>query len=113
MGDVLWNMAGVAGCDALQACDTFGVGFGVERDVLEICAALVAVEAGWVKTLAGSRENTAGNRKGTVSAEGARLTKGGSVVGCRFWNGRCVRVMVQWCLLSGCWKRAMRRGARW
>ena len=50
--------------------------------MLEVCVALVAVEAGRVKTLACGRENTAGDRKGTVSAEGARLTKGGSVVGC-------------------------------
>ena len=50
--------------------------------MFEVGIALVAVEAGWVKTLACSRENTTSDRKGTVSAEGARLTKGGSVVGC-------------------------------
>ena len=50
--------------------------------MLEICIALVAVEAGWVKTLACRRENTASDWKGTVSAEGARLAKRRSVVGC-------------------------------
>jgi hypothetical protein len=80
--DVVWDVASVAGCDALQACNAFGIGFGVESDVLEVCVALVAVEAGWVKALPSCRENTTGDGKGTVSAEGARLAKRGSVVGC-------------------------------
>jgi hypothetical protein len=80
--DVVWDVASVAGCDTLQACNAFGVGFGVESDVLEVCVALVAVEAGRVKALASCRENTTGDWKGTVSAEGARLAKGRGVVGC-------------------------------
>ena len=59
-----------------------GVGLGVESDVLEVCVTFVAVEAGRVEALASCRENTTGDWKGTVSAEGARLAKGGSVVGC-------------------------------
>lgn len=80
--DVVWDVASVTGCDALQACNAFRVGFGVEGDVLEVCVALVAVEAGRVKALASCRENTTGDWKGTVSAEGARLAKGRGVVGC-------------------------------
>jgi len=52
--DVHWDVAGVAGCDAFQARNTFGVGFGMESDVLEVCVALVAVEAGWMEALASS-----------------------------------------------------------
>ena len=50
--------------------------------MLEVCVALVAIETGRVKALASCRENTAGDWKGTVSAEGARLAKGRSVMGC-------------------------------
>jgi hypothetical protein len=42
----------VTGCDAFQACNAFGVGFGMESNVLEVCVALVAVEAGRVQALA-------------------------------------------------------------
>lgn len=51
--EVLGNVAGVAGCDAFEACVALGVGFGVEGDVFEVCVAFVAVEAGWVEALAG------------------------------------------------------------
>ena len=54
----------------------------MESDVLEVCVALVAVEAGRVKALASCGEHTTGDWKGTVGAEGARLAKRGSVVGC-------------------------------
>jgi hypothetical protein len=42
----------MAGCDAFQACNALRVRFRMEGDVLKICVALVAVEAGWMEALA-------------------------------------------------------------